>query len=430
MPRLNPAEDVEQNIIAASLLSEDVCIEALAELNVEDFYDDRHRVIWKTMQDISLDGRIPTLSNIVEYLRMAKKLTRVGGVTYISSITDIVPGVLDIKEQCQFLRGHATVMRCREMADGIKSYEDPDALIAYIQTEMDAVLEHASSDTANYIGDAAVKVVDIAQAIHDGKTTAAGIKTGFDGIDRYFTRMSPGDLIILAARPGVGKSALATNIATNAAVGYDKSVLFVSLEMTTEEIAARVIGSLENVNTMSFKTGKFDTSGCPNDLDRIHAAKQKLANKNLVIDDRGCCTVPQVKALARKLKARHGGLDLIVIDYVQLMEGPGDNRTNIVGGVSRGLKQLAKDLSVPILCLSQLRRKGRSMDDPEEGHSLDELRESGNLEQDADKVLFVLRPENSREAHFQIAKHRGGPMGWAVVKYIPEYTRFENYTHE
>lgn len=417
------ASELEENIIGYSLLSEQAASVALAELTPDDFYREENRVIWAAMLSIAQEGRTPTPINVADKMRKDGNLVAAGGASYLSGLMDTLVGTSDMEEQCEILKGETVLRKLKAMGKLTSTFDDHDKLLEFVQSSVEDVVSHTMARSAEDIGPAAARVVSNAISIHQGDSHAAGIKTGFVGIDRFFTRMSPGDLIILAARPGVGKSALATNIATNAAVGHDKTVLFISLEMTTEEIAARIIGSMENINTMSFKTGKFDTSGVPNDLERIDKARDILKDKKLVIDDRGSITVPQIKALARKIKAKDG-LDLIVVDYLQLVDGPGENRTNIIGSVTRGLKQLAKDLGVPVLALSQLKRKGQY--DSDTGHDLSELRESGNIEQDADKVFFVIRPGDGRDAQLQIAKHRGGPCGWSALRYVPEFTRFED----
>lgn len=416
--------DVELNVLGASLEDEDAASTALALLDPNDFLREENRIIWGVMRKLADKGMTPSASNIIEHLRREKLLNAAGGVVYINAITDTLPAMIDMEEQCRFIKDHAMMDRLKKMAQKIEGYTDPSVLLDYVQLELDKILGSHTFDSSAPAAAIADKLIRDALSIHAGESKQEGITTGFTGLDRMFSTIGPGELVLIASRPGVGKSALATNISVHVSTIENKSVLFVSLEMTGSEVVSRIIGAMESVNTRSFKTGNFDTAGVPNDFERVQNAEAKLQKASLIIDDRGSLTIPQLKALARKIKAK-SGLHLIVIDYIQLMTGPGATRNEVVGGLSRGLKMLAKDLGVAVIALSQLRRKHMESKD-QELHDLDELRESGNLEQDADKVIFIIRDENARKGLFQVAKQRNGPVGFVPVKYVAEFCRFED----
>lgn len=419
--------DVELNVIGCCLLNEDSAATALALLAPADFQRDENRIIWGVMQSIAERGRTPNTGNIVENLRRQHLLKPAGGVEYINSITDTLPATIDVEEQCVFLKEHAMMARIKSMAAKVDTYDNPNELLEFVQREMDLILSRDGFESSANAGDIADSLIREAMSIQSGDMVPEGVTTGFTGLDRFMTILSPGELIIIASRPGVGKSALATNILTNVSVAQKKSSLMVSLEMSGREVVSRIIGNMESVNTMAFKTGRFDLSGSPNDLERIESAEKKLRDSRLVIDDRGSLNIAQLKALARKVKAKNG-LDLIVVDYLQLMEGRGSTRNEVIGSITRGLKMLAKDISVPVVALSQMRRRrpGDNEGDDKTAPELDELRESGNIEQDADKVIFISRGEGARKATINIAKQRSGPVGFASFSYTPEYCRFED----
>lgn len=419
--------DVELNVIGCTLDNEDAAATALALLVPHDFQREENRIIWGVMQGIAEKGANPNLGNIIEHLRRQHLLKSAGGVDYINSITDTLPAMIDIEEQCRFLKEHSMMARIKTMAARVDTYENPNELLEFVQRELDSILSSDGYESSSSAGEIADILIRDALSIHSGDMVPEGVPTGFSGLDRFLTILGPGELVIIASRPGVGKSALATNILTNVSVKQQKSALMVSLEMSGREVVSRIIGSMENINTMAFKTGRFDISGVPNDLERIENAEKKLKQSKLIIDDRGTLNVPQLKALARKVKAKNG-LDLIIVDYLQLMQGHGNTRNEIIGSITRGLKQLSKDLHVPVVALSQMRRRRQveSTDEDKTFPELDELRESGNIEQDADKVLFISREEGARKAIINIAKQRGGPVGFAAFKYIPEYCRFED----
>lgn len=418
--------DLERNLIGLAMTEPDGFMLADPYVATEDFYQPEHREIWEAMLQLSKEDTTTNLVNVTAVLRRRNALHLAGGASYVS---DLVAATEfgSIEEVAKALKHEAEVRRLHRLASLMMSMNDRQQIVEAIQSEIDKIIASQTGDRAAEIASVVQDVVHHARSLSEGTEPPRGIRTGFKAMDFYFSGLQPGDLFIIAARPGVGKSALATNIVKYVAIEEKKNVLFVSLEMTNREVVERIISDMAEVNSMSFKNGRFNLTDAPNDIERIEAARNQIFNDNvnLVLSDSGSCTVADIKLMARKMK-RRGGLDLIVVDYLQLISGKGQNRNDVVGGISKGLKTLAKDLEIPIIALSQLKR-GENNDEREE-YSLSDLRESGDIEQDADKIVFLVRKidKTPRIAKLQIGKHRGGPIGTEPLRYTPEYTRFED----
>jgi replicative DNA helicase len=256
-----------------------------------------------------------------------------------------------------------------------------------------------------------------------GEAHIRGYKSGLTGVDNYITTIHPQRLIILAARPSVGKTTLACNIGMSVAK-RGGTVLFVSLEMAREELTEKMLATEAEVDTRSYQSGKFDLAGVPNDIERTEDAANLFVDRKMIIDDRSSMNAVQLRGLIRKVKSRYG-CDLVIVDYLQLMQGRGKNNNDIYGEISRAMKCIAKDLDVPIIALSQMSRAVES-EGRTERPRLSDLRDSGRLEQDADQVWFLVRDkENSpRVAQLQIAKHRQGPIGDVPLRFDPGHSLF------
>lgn len=427
--------DAEINLLGAILVKSDCIMDAINIINADDFYKDSHKIIFTAMEDMFQRNVKIDLITLAEKLK--DTMDKVGGITYISELAGAVGVSSNVKEYAQIIKEKSNKRKLIRMSELLKqkAYEDKEAsnvLVNNVEEELFKInlnkenrmesLDRVLSSTMDHIEDA-YKNKDLNKGI-------TGIDTGIRDINRMTAGLQRQDLIVLAARPSMGKTTLAVNIATN--VSKNKVVAMFSLEMSKEQIARKILASKTHIDLLKINTGNLEDR----DWSSIGSISGPLANNKLFIDDTGGLSVAEIKAKAKKIKLQHG-LDLIIIDYLQLMVGKGENRTQEVSGISRGLKQIAKDLDITILVLSQLSRAPEARTDHRP--KLADLRESGSIEQDADLVWFLYRDEyyNSETEDKNIAecifaKNRNGRVGTIKLAWLGQFQLFGqlDYVHE
>ncbi|HEX8973995.1 MAG TPA: replicative DNA helicase [Patescibacteria group bacterium] len=413
--------EAEQSVLGSLMLEKDAIIKIADLLKVGDFYKDDHNVIYEVILDL-YDNREPIdVLSISNKLDEKKQLEQVGGSSYIASLVGGVPSASHIVHYAKVVQKKALLRRLIVAASDIveAGYREGDD----IEKILDEAEQKLFSVSQKYIKQDFIPIRSILESafnrideLHRDGNKSRGIPTGFPDLDNILAGLQKSDLVILAARPSVGKTSFALDIARHIAVRENVAVGMFSLEMGADQLVDRMLAAEANVDLWRLRTGKLNDKGENNDFQRIGEAMGVLSEAKLFIDDTASANIMEMRTMARRLQAEHN-LGLIVIDYLQLMEGRGgDNRVQEISEISRGLKNLARELNIPILALSQLSRsvESRSPQIPK----LSDLRESGSIEQDADIVLFLYREDREKPdtpnkgiVKIIIAKHRNGPVG-------------------
>ncbi len=427
----NSAE-AEQAVLGAVLSDPKALAELADMLKPEDFYRDAHRVVFRAMLDLFDAGEVIDMITLVETLKKGNRLDSAGGITYVTTLANCVPTAANAAAHAKIVREKAAKRKLINMAAqvvqmGFEDEEDVSVIVERTGTMLiDVSSEHQPTAFAEPKSLAA-KVLDRFAQFAEAKGRIFGLATGFPDFDRVTGGLQVPDFILLAARPSMGKTALAVNMAVYVAMSKRNVALF-SLEMSKEQLMQRIICGEAELPYEKVKGGIMNED----DWKRAIGAANEVAAVPLHIDDTGALSVSEVKGRCRRLKAEKG-LDLVVIDYLQLMRGDsgnsGDNRQQEISEISRGLKALAKDLSVPVIALSQLSREVEKR--ANKRPMLSDLRESGSLEQDADIVGFLYRDdyynpetENKNITELILAKHRNGPTGTIELYFRKDFTRF------
>jgi replicative DNA helicase len=430
--------EAEQSVLGAVLLS-DTALPALIideRLQPEDFYREAHGLIFQAMLDLHTVGEPVDALTLVEHLKQSGLLDRVGGRAAVDLLAGSVPAVGNVRQYARIVRENAMLRRLLhasyEIQARVHSHEAPPRELVDLAER--SILEVAHEDRRKdfrAIHDLLSSELDKLEQLSAEGLSVTGTPSGFEDLDRITGGFQAGNLIILAARPGMGKSALMANFAEYAALNSEKAVALFSLEMSESELAQRFIASQASIKGDDLRKGKVP----PARWGKILAASNRLAESSLFIDDSSDLSVLDVRAKTRRLAQQQAdGLGLVLIDYLQLMRATGqtDNRAEQVGQISRGLKTLARELEVPVIALSQLNRGVEQRSDKRP--MLSDLRESGAIEQDADLVMFIYRDEyydeDSEEegiAEVHIAKHRNGGLSTIKLTFQGEYPRFMSY---
>ncbi len=422
--------EAERSVLGGVLLDPRVLDQVESQLDPSDFYRPSHATIYRAMTQLAAD-RVPIdLVTLTEFLKNHDQLDACGGVEYLASLDRDVPSASHAASYASIVREKAVLRRLIRaaadiQAEGLSGPEDirefidrAEGLVFQVaQSRDDRALVHVSAVTP--------KVLEVLQERFDLQDDVTGVPTGYLDLDKRTAGLQPGDLIILAARPSKGKTALALNLAANAALRGGATVAIFSLEMTTLSLVMRLISSEGRVRSDYMRTGKLP----PSDWTKLARAAEAIGGARIYIDDTPALGLSQLRSKCRRLKAQQG-LDLVIIDYLQLMRGPRtDSREQEIASISRGLKEMAKELDVPVLALSQLNRAIEQRKDKRP--QLSDLRESGAIEQDADVILFIHRDDqedpNQGVAEIIIAKQRNGPTDTIQLVFFKEYTRFDNY---
>jgi len=427
--------EAERAVLGAILLNPEAIHQAVEYVRDEDFFRDAHRRMFAKMLGLLERSQAIDVITLKDELGRAGELDQVGGPAYIASLVDGLPHGINVGEYARIVKEKSGLRALIHASNRVltSAYAaDQDAAVVIDEAEREIFKIAEGSIHTGFVSMGALAAAGFAQVeqAHARKQLITGVPTGFKDLDEMMSGLQPSDLIIVAARPSMGKTSLVLNMAQY--VGTSKSdpltVGFFSLEMSKEQLFLRMLTSEAGIDSHRLRTGFLGERDWP----RLTEALQTLTQAKIFIDDTASIGVLEMRAKARRLKQEHG-LNLIIIDYIQLMQGRGrfDNRVNELASISRGLKGLAKELNVPVVVLSQLSRapEGR----PNKRPQLSDLRESGALEQDADVVIMIFREdmyeateENQGVAELIIAKQRNGPTGSVKLAFIREYTRFEN----
>lgn len=432
--------EAEQAVLGSILIDLQAQSDILAMLGEEDFYSEAHKQIYATMLKIYQRSTPVDFVTLSDQLDKDKILDKVGGIEYITTLANVVPSAANFKYYVEIVKGDSIKRKLiyagQHIIENAYENEDQDKCLQFAEKEVFDIAEKQSRSALEHVGTpngAIKKVIDKFDLIAKDPTSLKGIPTGYRDFDKITNGLQNSDLILLAARPGVGKTSFSMNILVNAAVEHGKKCAIFSLEMAREQLMQRAICSLAKVPMAKALNGSMNAE----EWQRIWQATKKLEQSGLYIDDSSLTTPADILTKCRRLKAKEG-LDLVMIDYVQLMSSgstrKSDTRQNEVSDISRNLKITAKELNVPIIALSQL---SRSVESRQGDHRpmLSDLRDSGAIEQDADIVLFLYNPEKYRDTEQEdepgtieliIAKHRNGGTGTVKLRWIGEYTTFVN----
>ncbi|MCK9488261.1 MAG: replicative DNA helicase [Xanthomonadales bacterium] len=432
--------EAEQAVLGGLMLSAEAWDKVADKLSEEDFYRHEHRLIFRgigTLIERSMPCDAVTLG---EWFQSNETADLVGGVGYVVSLANATPSAANIQAYADIVREKSVM---RQLIDaGTQIAQDgfqPGGrgsrdLIEVAEQRVYRIAEAGARGVRQFVSvkDAAREALDLLHERFHSDSQITGLSTGFVDFDQMTAGLQPGDLVILAARPSMGKTALSVNMAEYAAIQGKKSVAVFSMEMSAVQLTFRLISSLGRINQQALRSGKLSDEDWP----RVTSAMSLLAKTRIFIDDTPALSPTDLRARARRLKRSHD-LDLIVIDYLQLMQVPGskENRATEIAEISRSLKALAKELNVPVVALSQLNRSLESRTDKRP--VMADLRESGAIEQDADLILFIYRDEYYNKdspdkglAEIIIGKHRNGPTGMLKLTFLGQFTKFENHSAE
>ncbi len=433
--------EAEQSVLGGLLL-ENSAWERVADLIGEpDFYRADHRVIWKQITRLIEDNKPADVITVAESLESLRQLDEVGGLPYLSALASNTPSAANIRRYAEIVRERAVLRRLAEVGGEIAdaAYTPAGRTAGQILDEAEAkVFEIKEAGARSSQGFQPLKplLIQVVNRIdelynRDNPSDVTGVATGFSDLDGRTSGLQPGDLVIVAGRPSMGKTALSLNIAEHVALEGKLPVAVFSMEMGASQLVMRLLGSIGHLDQHKLRTGRINDDEWP----KLTHAIGVLDEAPLFIDESAALSAMEVRARARRLarQCRDGQLGLIVVDYLQLMagSGQGENRATEISEISRSLKSLAKELHVPVVALSQLNRSLEQR--PNKRPVMSDLRESGAIEQDADLILFIYRDEvynpdsqDKGKAEIIIGKQRNGPIGTVPLAFLGEYTRFEN----
>lgn len=429
--------EAEQSVLGGLMIDNSAWDQVADMITEVDFYRKEHRLIFRAIASQAEDSKPSDAVTLAEWLDSNNELNNVGGLSYLGSLAKNTPTAANIKAYANIVRERSIMRQLvtvgTEIANSAYNPEGRESkdLLESAEQKVFQIAEQGAKGRQGYqnIRQLLTKAVDRIDMLFQADSHITGVATGFDDFDEQTAGLQPSDLIIVAGRPSMGKTTFAMNIAENAAIKQGKPVAVFSMEMPGEQLAMRMMSSLGRIDQHKLRTGKLADEDWP----RVTSAVGILSEAPLFIDDTPALTSTDLRARARRLKREHGDLGLIVIDYLQLMQGSGkENRATEISEISRGLKALAKELQVPVVALSQLNRSLEQR--PNKRPIMSDLRESGAIEQDADVIVFIYRDEVYNEdspdkgmAEIIIGKQRNGPIGTTRLTFMGKYTKFENY---
>ncbi|HXV40645.1 MAG TPA: replicative DNA helicase [Steroidobacteraceae bacterium] len=432
--------EAEQAVLGGLMLDSNAW-DAVADIVLaSDFYRRDHRLIFEAIAEVAESRGSCDAVTVSEHLERKGRLDEIGGLAYLGTIARDTPSAANVRAYAEIIRERSILRQLAaaggEIAAGAIDSRGRSAseLVDEAERRVFEIAERGSRGKTGFIAikDVLPQTIDRLDLLHQSPGEIRGVPSGFTQLDKKTTGFQPGDLIVIAGRPSMGKTTLAVNIAENAAIAKGVPSAIFSMEMSAEQLTLRLISSLGRVNQTHLRTGNFSEE----DWSRIQGAMAQLSGAPLYVDESPALTPTEVRARARRLK-RERGLGLVVVDYLQLMQVPGtkENRATEISEISRSLKALAKELQVPVIALSQLNRAVEQRTDKKPVMS--DLRESGAIEQDSDVILLIYReevydPNTTRRgvADIIIAKQRNGPVGEIQLTFLGEYTRFENLVAE
>jgi replicative DNA helicase len=431
--------EAEQSILSAILIQNNTMPEVLEILSHEDFYREAHREIFKAMVELFERNEPADLITLTNLLKERGQLESLGGASYLAELVDAVPMAVNATHYAKIVQEKAVLRRLIERAAGIASrcFEDRgdvEEILDFAEHSIFDISEKKVRPSFYALGDVLTETYKAVEDAYENKALVTGTPTGFRGLDEKTSGFQAGDLVVIAGRPSMGKTALALNIARNATLETGEPSAVFSLEMSKEQLSLRMLSAEARVDSSRMRGGFLTEK----DLARINRAAGALYDLPIYIDDSPAISALEIRAKARRMKMEKA-LGLIVIDYLQLMRGrtSAERRELEISEISRSLKALAKELSIPVVALSQLNRKVEERTNKRP--LLSDLRESGAIEQDADVIVFIYRDEvynkeednpNKGIAELLLAKQRNGPIGTVKLAFLEQYTRFETLTHE
>ena len=434
--------EAEQSVLGGLML-ENTAIDRVADIiNEQDFYRADHKAIWRQITRLVNENKPADVITVAEALDSHNQLEDIGGLAYLDTLARNTPSAANIRHYAQIVRERAVLRHLAEVGSEIsESAYNPEGrsageILDAAEAKVFQIKEAGAKSSQGWqeLPKLLVEVVNRIDELYsrDNPSDVTGIPTGFSDLDSKTSGLQPGDLIIVAGRPSMGKTAISLNIAENVALETSLPVAVFSMEMGAAQLVMRMLGSIGRLDQHKLRTGKIGED----DWHKLTSALGRLNEAPVYIDETPGLTAMEVRARARRLARQHEGkLGLIVIDYLQLMSGNGngENRATEISEISRSLKSLAKELHVPVIALSQLNRSLEQR--PNKRPVMSDLRESGAIEQDADVILFVYRDEvynpdspDKGTAELIIGKQRNGPIGMVRLTFLGEYTKFENWT--
>ena len=438
--RMLPPQNIEaeQAVLGTVLIQDKALLKVIDLLQPGDFYRDAHKTIYAAMMALFDKHEPHDLITVTGLLSDQNKLGDVGGAAYLASLTDIIPFTGTLVHHARIIRKKSILRRLIQTSTEVAArcydaQDDIDTLVDEAEKTIFEIAHSKKGEGFQPMSSVVPKAFDRINRLFDKQEHITGVATGYDELDRITAGLQPAEMIILAARPSMGKTALAMNIVQHAAMIGKVPVAVFSLEMSVESLALRMLCSLGPIDSQRIRTGRLIDSDWP----KLTRATGMLSEAPIYIDDTPGLTVLEMRAKARRLKSEQD-LGLIVVDYLQLMQGKSssENRAQEISDISRSLKAMAKELNVPVLALSQLNRSLENRTDKRP--QLADLRESGAIEQDADVIMFIYRDEvynraegnpNRGLAEIIVGKQRNGPTGVIKLSFLGEYTRFENYSN-
>ncbi len=429
--------EAEESVLGAILLDNEAIDAALEILSADDFYREAHRKIMRAMVELQQRGEGIDLITLAETLRQNDVLQDVGGASFLSELAEKTATAANVRYWARIVRQKAILRSLITTATeivtrGYESNADVDGFLDEAEHKIFEISESKVKRSYYRIGEIMLDSMEAIKLLYERKEIVTGVPSGFTDLDHKLAGLQPSDLIIVAGRPSMGKTAFALNIAQHAALDADHGVAIFSLEMSKEQLVMRLLCSEARVDQSKVRAG-IDAR---TDLAKLARAADRLSKAPIYIDDTPALSILETRAKARRIKREPSSkLGLIIVDYLQLMRGHNsDSREQEISSISRSLKALAKELHVPVMALSQLNRAVETRSDKKP--IMADLRESGAIEQDADVIAFLFRPivydgnAPERDAEVIIAKQRNGPIGTVRLTFMNEYTRFENRTEE
>ncbi len=426
--------EAEQSVLGAMLISRNAIAPAAEKLEEEDFYRDSHKVLFRSIVEMFKRDMAVDLVTVLEYLKSTDVLERAGGVTYVTEISSSVPTTANLSSYIQIVQEKSTLRKLIRASNEIieESYNkqgEVEGVLDKAEKRIFDISEKRTTSDFESLGTVLERGFIEIERLYNNKGEVTGVSSGFKDLDDKTSGFQKGDMILVAARPSMGKTTFTLNIAEHAALREGKSVVIFSLEMSKEQLAYKLLCSEANIDMLKLRTGNLEHD----DWDRIARATGPLSKAKMYIDDTAGVTVMEMRSKCRRLKMEYG-IDLIMIDYLQLMSGSSgsDNRQQEVSEISRSIKALAKEMECPVIALSQLSRAPEQRADHRP--MLSDLRESGSIEQDADVVMFLYRDEyynkdteEKNTGECIIAKQRNGPVGTVKLAWLGQYSKFANY---
>ncbi len=431
----------EQSVIGGLLLDNNAWDRVADIIRADDFYRYDHRLIFEHIVKLIDRSRPADVITVYEALQTSGKAEEVGGLSYLNAVAQYTPSASNIRRYAEIVRDKAVLRRLVTVSDEISTTalnpqgRDTKTILDEAEGKIFKIAEEGARGTAGFqeLQPVLAKVVERIDELYsrNSDNDITGIPSGFADLDGKTSGLQPGDLIIVAGRPSMGKTAFSLNIGEHVAVDAGLPVAVFSMEMGAEQLAMRLLGSVGRLDQHRLRTGKLNDEDWP----RLTNAVYKMQDAQLFIDETPALSPTELRARSRRLARQCGRLGLIIIDYLQLMgsSSPGENRATEISEISRSLKALAKELSCPVIALSQLNRSLEQR--PNKRPVMSDLRESGAIEQDADVILFIYRDEvynpdspDKGTAEIIIGKQRNGPIGTVRVTFLGQFTKFENYT--